>query len=117
MLLNNVQRGIISVIGCILVCISVGEINLLGFIYPYFIAYFISCGNEANMSIITTLPIIWVLVQTFSNPFGIYMYTKLGFRGTYFLFMTSFCIAQFASSYITNIWLFIVFYAVSGGVC
>ena len=113
---TNFQRGIFSVIGSILVCISVGELNILGFLYPYFMAYFHSQGSNATMSTFTALPIIWVLTQTFSNPLGIYLQTKIGFRGTYLLFMTSFCLVQFMSSYITNVWVFVIVYGISGGI-
>ena len=112
---TNFQRGILAVIGSILVDIAVGEINLLGFLYPYFVSYFRLHNPDVTMEDMRAIPTYWLLAQIYSCPLGIYTYTKIGFRNTYLLFVTSFCIVQWLSSYITNFKVFAFVYGISGG--
>lgn len=115
MLDNNFQRGVLAVFGSVLVDISVGEINLLGFLYPYFISYFRLYNPGLKIEDMRAIPTYWLLAQIYSCPLGIYMYTKIGFRYTYLIFVTSFCLVQWLSSYITNFSLFAFIYGMSGG--
>ena len=112
---TNFQRGVLAVTGCILVQISVGEINLLGFLYPYFVSYFRIYNPGLKIEQMRAIPTYWLLAQIYSCPLGVYTFTKIGFRYTYLLFITSFCIVQWLSSYITNWYLFSFVYGVSGG--
>ena len=112
---TNFKRGVLAVAGSILVDISVGEINLLGFLYPYFVAYFRIYDKSITIEDMRLIPICWLLAQIYSCPLGVYVYSKIGFRYTYLLFITTFCLIQWVSSYITNFKLFAIIYGFSGG--
>ena len=112
---TNTKRGVLAVAGCILVDISVGEINLLGFLYPYFVSYFRLFNPGLKLEDMRAIPTYWLIAQVYSCPLGIYTYKKIGFRNTYLLFITSFCIIQWVSSHITNWRLFSFVYGISGG--
>ena len=112
---TNFKRGVLAVIGSVLVDISVGEINLLGFLYPYFVSYFRLFDKSVTVEDMRIIPMCWTLAQIYSCPLGVYVYTKIGFKWTYALFITTFCIVQWLSSHITNFKLFAVIYGFSGG--
>lgn len=115
-LLNtNFKRGVLAVTGSVLVDISVGEINLLGFLYPYFVSYFRKFDPTLVVEDMRVIPTYWLLAQIVSCPLGIYMFGKIGLRPTYCLFVTSFCVVQWLSSYITNFTIFSIIYGISGG--
>ena len=95
--------------------ISVGESNLLGFLYPYFVSYFRLYDPTLKVEDMRVIPTYWLLAQIYSCPLGVYMYTKIGFRWTYVIFVTSFCVIQWLSSYITNFTVFSLIYGFSGG--
>lgn len=115
MLSSNKSRGILAVIGNLLVDIAVGEINLLGFLYPYFVSYFRIYNPKIEMKDMKIIPMMWLITQIFSCPFGIFVYMKLGFKWTYVLFISSFCLVQYLSSFITNFHVFAYIYGISGG--
>src|SRR3990167_8008944 len=112
---TNFKRGVLAVIGSVLVDISVGEINLLGFLYPYFVSYFRKFDPTLVVEDMRVIPTYWLLAQIVSCPLGIYMFGKIGLRPTYCLFVTSFCVVQWLSSYITNFTWFSILYGISGG--
>lgn len=115
MLRTNFSRGILAVFGNLLVDISVGEINLLGFLYPYLVSYFRLSNPEIEMKDMKIIPMMWMIAQILSCPLGIFVYMRLGFRTTYVIFITSFCLVQWFSSYIQNFYYFGVIYGLSGG--
>lgn len=112
---SNRTRGILAVIGNVLVDIAVGEILLLGFLYPYFLSYFRIYNPGINMKSMKIIPIFWMISQIFSWPLGIFIYMRIGFKTTYCIFITSFCIVQYVSSFITNFSYFGIIYGISGG--
>lgn len=116
MLDTNFQRGILAVIGCVLVQISVGELNLLGFLYPYFIAYFRIYNPGLKEEQMQMLPIYWLVAEVFSCPFGVFVFSKVGFKFTFLIFISYFCAIQWLSSYITNWYFFSILYGLSGGI-
>ena len=117
MLDTNFQRGVLAVFGSILVQVSVGENNLLGFLYPYFVAYFRIHNPGLQMEQMRFLPMYWVLAFVWGCPLGVYCFTILGVRKTYLLFITSFGLVQWFGSYITNFYVFSFLYGLTGGTC
>ena len=111
----NYNRGVLAIIGNLLVNISVGEVNLLGFLYPYFVSYFRITDPTVTLKSMKIIPMCWLLVQIVSCPLGIFTYMKFGFKLTYLIFLTTFCLVQFLSSYIQNHLIFCIVYGVSGG--
>ena len=112
---TNFRRGILAIIGCLLVDFSIGELNLLGFLYPYFIAYFRQFDPDITLKDMKIIPMCWMLIQIISCPLGIYTYMLLDFRKTFALFITTFSQIQIISSYITNFYAFAILYGLSGG--
>lgn len=114
---TNFKRGILAVCGNLLVDFAVGEYNLLGFLYPYFVTYFRLYDPSITMKSMATIPQLWLFAQMFSAPIGIYIYMRLGFKLTYCLFITWFAGAQIICSFIPNFTVFKVIYGLSGGFC
>jgi Major Facilitator Superfamily len=115
MLDTNFKRGCLAVFGCTVVQISVGELNLLGFLYPYMTSYFRKFDPQLTVDDLKLIPTFWVLAQIVSCPLGICVFGKIGIKPTFCLFITTFCLVHWLSSYITNYQLFAVIYGISGG--
>jgi hypothetical protein len=97
---SNFSRGVLAVIGNLLIDLAIGELNLLGFLYPYFIAYFRLTDPTITLKDMSIIPMLWMTTQIISMPLGIYIYMLLDFRKTYLIFITSFCTVQFISTHL-----------------
>ena len=112
---RSFNRGVLAVIGCLILDMSVGEFNLLSFLYPYFSAYFHHYNQNITPNSMGLLPCIWVSVQWASSLLSIKLYNQLGFRVTFFIFLCIFFVGQIAASFLTNFYWFAIIYAGFGG--
>ena len=112
---TNKKRGLLAVIGCLMLDISVGEFNLLAFLYPYFASYFHSLDPEITPKDMAMLPCVWLATQIFSGPLSVLLYNKLGFRPTFAIFVLVFFSGQIIASQIRVFKLFAVVYGIFGG--
>jgi len=112
---TNFSRGILAVIGSILIDVSVGEFNLLGFLYPYFVSYLRLFNPGLKVEDMRIIPMCWQLAQIVFSPLGLYIATKIGFRPTFLIFILFFCTVQWICSYIRDFKLFGVVFGLSGG--
>ena len=112
---TNARRGWLAVAGCLMLDISVGEFNLLSYLYPYFSSYFHSKDESVTPKSMILLPAVWLFVQVITGPLAIKIYNMFGFRITFFIFLCWFYIGQLVSSLITNFYLFAVVYGFFGG--
>jgi MFS family permease len=113
---TNTKRGYLAIVGCLLVDISVGEYNLLGFLYPYFGSYFHYQDSKITMDDTPLVGATWLAAQAFAGVLGVFINNYLSFRWTFLLFVLLFCVGQFAASFVTNFYLFLLVYAVPGGI-
>ena len=104
-----------AVVGCLFLDISVGEFNLLAFIYPYFSSYFHSYDPSITPASMVLLPSLWLLAYTTVCPLSIVMYNRLGFKLTFLLLVCIFFAGQLLSALISNFYLFSLVYSVFGG--
>lgn len=111
---TNFKRGLLAIVGCLLVDASVGEYNLLSFLYPYYGSYFHYKDRKITVDDTPLLGAIWLIPQAFAIV-GVWVNGYLGFRWTFTFFVVFFCTCQFVSSYIENFYLFILVYALPGG--
>lgn len=113
---RSFNRGVMAVIGCLIIDISVGEFNLLSFLYPYFASYFHSFDEDITPRSMVMLPCVWLLSQIFSGLFSIKLFNQFGYRVTFACFVVIFFVGQMLSSYITNFYMFALIYGIFGGV-
>lgn len=113
---ENMKKGYIGVIGCLLISISVGEFNLLSNLYPYIASYYKMKNPKISQEDMNYIPMIWLLATSLTCPISIAIYKKLGYRVTFALFLSISLVSAFASSYIDNYWLFLAIYPLFGGV-
>jgi MFS family permease len=114
-MVSNTTKGVFAIIGCLFVDVSVGEYNLLSFLYPYFGSYFHYKDRSITVDNTPIIGAVWLLCQIFSGLFGVVLNGYLGYRLTFFFFIVIFCAGQFAASYVTNFYAFIFCYAIPGG--
>ena len=114
-MLSNSSKGILAILGCLLVDISVGEYNLLSFLYPYFGSYFHYKDNTITVDNTPIIGAIWLAIFIFSGVTGVAVNSYFGYKLTFFIFMLIFGVGQFLSSYVSNFWLFALAYALPGG--
>lgn len=112
----NKKKGYLAIIGCLMVDIAVGEFNLLSYLYPYIASYFHLKNSKIDQDDMNFIPIVWLLTMSISNPLGIAMFKKLGYKGSFITFLLIFGISQFCVSYIEDYWIFIWIYAIFGGI-
>lgn len=113
---RSFRRGVLAVIGCLILDISVGEFNLLSFLYPYFASYFHSFDENITPRSMVVLPCFWLLAQIVSGLLSIKLYNLLGYKPTFFVFVVLFLIGQIASSFITDFYVFAAVYGIFGGI-
>ena len=114
-MVSNTTKGVFAIIGCLFVDISVGEYNLLSFLYPYFGSYFHYKDRSITVDNTPIIGAVWLMSQIFSGLLGVVVNGYLGYRLTFLLFVLIFCAGQFAASYVTNFYAFIFCYAIPGG--
>lgn len=112
----NKKRGYFAVAGCLMIDLAVGEFNLLSHLYPYFSSYYHLYNPNLQNDDLKYISILWQIFQSITLPIGIIIYTKVGFRLSFLLFVLTFSISQFICSYITNMWLFIFVYGAFAGI-
>ncbi len=114
-MVSNTTKGVFAIIGCLFVDISVGEYNLLSFLYPYFGSYFHYKDRSITIDNTPIIGAVWLMCQIFSGLLGVVLNGYLGYRLTFLFFIVVFCAGQFAASYVTNFYAFIFCYAIPGG--
>jgi hypothetical protein len=89
---TNFKRGLLALVGSVFVDVSVGEFNLLSFLYLYFSSYFqlVENNNLLVFNKMTIFPQVWQACSIFSPVVGIFVYKKIGFRACFFLFVLIF---------------------------
>lgn len=112
----NTRRGIFAVIGCLLVDLSVGEFDLLSHLYPYLTSYFYKYQEDISSDDLKFISMLWLIFQCLTLPFAIVIYSKLGFRASFAIFVTIFATSQLVCSFITEIWIFIPLYGTLCGI-
>jgi MFS family permease len=115
LLTTNKARGWAALVGSMMLDISVGEFNLLSFLYPYMSSYFHHFDKEItprNMSLIAS---VWLLGLMLMAPLSVFIYNKLGFRLTFLVFVIMFYLGQLICSLVTNFYLFCLLYGLLGG--
>ena len=60
--LTNRQKGVLAIIGGILIDVSVGEYNLLSFLYPYFASYYHYMDNNIKPENASIIGSVWLLM-------------------------------------------------------
>lgn len=112
---TNTQRGLLAILGCLLVDASVGEYNLLSLLYPYFGSYFHYKDSRISTDDTPIIGAIWLMTQAFSGIIGVWINGFLGFKLTFSLMVFIFGLGQYLASYIENYHVFIFAYAIPGG--
>ena len=115
LLTTNKARGWVALAGAMMLDISVGEFNLLSFLYPYMSSYFHHYDNNItprNMSVIAS---VWLIGLMIMCPLSVYIYNRLGFRLTFLVFVVMFYLGQLVCSLVTNFYLFCLLYGLLGG--
>ena len=113
--IGNRTRGWMCVAGCLMIDISVGEFNLLSFLYPYIVSYYRSYNDNISYRDIPLLPTVWLMTQVVTGPLSIYLYNKIGYRYTFFIYVCTFYTGQLVSIYITNFYTYVMVYGVLCG--
>ena len=108
---TNHSRGITNIIGIFLITIFTGEYNLLGFLYPYYLAYFRRFNNELLMSDLTWIPIVWIIFTAVGSPLCVKISNKFGYRQTFLLYVVFNSVIHFSCQYISSFKLFVLLYA------
>lgn len=114
---NNFRKGILAIIGCVLVDVAVGEYNLLAFLYPYFGSYFHYKNPKTQLDDAPLIGSVWLFVQAFGGPIGVFINSRLGFKLTFLLFVLIFGAGQYFASYAENFYVFLAAFAIPGGLC
>lgn len=112
----NKKKGYFAIVGCLMVDIAVGEFNLLSHLYPYIASYFRMKNPKIDQDNMNFIPMVWLLSMSLTSPIGIALFKKLGYRGSFTLFLSIFGFSQFISSFIEDYWIFIWVYSICGGI-
>lgn len=62
------------------------------------------------------IPMLWLIGEAFGSVFSIWVFTKVGYRLTFTTTLILFVVSQVWSAYIENYWIFIIMYALIGGI-
>ena len=104
-----------AIVGGILIDVSVGEYNLLSFLYPYFASYFHYQDSSIKPEDAAVIGSVWLLPQIVSGLIGVVVFSVVGYRAGFTMCVLLFFVGQFSSSYITNFSLFAAVYAGPAG--
>ena len=86
----NIKKGYLAIIGCLMIDIAVGEFNLLSHLYPYIASYFRMKNSKIDQDDMNFIPMVWLLTMSVTSPIGIALFKKLGYKGSFMLFLTIF---------------------------
>lgn len=112
---HNFKRGILAVIGGLMISIAVGEFNFLSNVYPYISSYFHIYNKEITEDEMKYIHMIWTFSMAFGSPLAVSIYQFIGFHGTFIIAILLFGVSQIISSYITNFWIFLPIFSICGG--
>ena len=112
----EINRAYLVLLGGFCLHLYLGCFYLWGNISVYFTSYFHQF--DPSLTVETTycfIPIEQVAHMSF-NPVSAYLYKKIGPTACIILGASVGLIGQFASSFVTNFWAFVILYAVVYGV-
>lgn len=112
----NKRKGVFAVIGCLLISVSVGEFNFLPSIYTYIAAYFHYIDPSITKDDMKYISMLWLIGESIGSVLSIWVYTKVGYKLTFTSCLVLFVVSQVVSVYITDYYIWVVVYALLGGI-
>jgi MFS family permease len=107
------MKGFLTIIGGILIHITLGTIYLWANINIYITSYF-RLGNNPTLSVSSSSFIFpcWFVFQAFGMFYGVKVAKRIGFKVTALISMLGFASTIFLASFMKDFWIFMLIYGI-----